>query len=247
MRVAICDDENCICSSLERFIKDCCSTLQVECEIDIFNTGEGFIKNLNRDDSYHLIFLDIELKKCVENVCNGIDVSNHIRNVLMNDSVQIVYVSGKNGYDRQLFSFCPFHFIAKPFDQSKISSVIEKYLRIYGDKNDIFHYKIGHDKYWIKLSDVLYFKSLDRKVYVKTNKDEDTFYGSLEKVREQIKGQGFLSPHKSYLVNYRYIKSFQLDLIILTNSVEIPIAKSKRKEIARAQIILENGGEYHVD
>ena len=242
IRFAICDDEEYICSSLERCIKECCSTMQIDCEIDIFNTGEGFIKNLDIDNSYHLIFLDIELKQC-----NGIDVSNHIRSVLHNESMQIAYVSGKNGYDRQLFTFRPFHFVDKPFDQSKISTVIEKYLRIFGNKSDIFHYKVGHDKFWVKLADVLYFKSMNRKVFIKNIDGDDEFYGSLEKVSEQIRGQGFLSPHKSFLVNYRYIKSFQLNIIVLTNGEEIPIAKSKRKEIARAQIVLENGGEYHVE
>lgn len=241
IRMAICDDEEYICSSLEKYIDQYCSSMQIDFEVDIFTSGESFIKNLNMDNSYHLIFLDIELKKC-----NGIDVSEHIRNVLHNESVQIAYVSGKSGYDRQLFTFRPFHFVDKPFNQGKISAVIEKYLRIYGNKNDIFYYKVGHDKYWEKLADILYFKGLGRKVLIKSISNDDEFYGSLENVREQLKGQGFLSPHKSFIVNYRYIKSFQLSIIVLTNGEEIPIAKTKRKEIAKAQIILENGGDYHV-
>lgn len=240
LRMAICDDEDQICSGLERYIKECCSTMQIECEIDIFNTGEGFIRNLDADNSYHLIFLDIELKGC-----NGIEVSNHIRNVLHNDSVQIAYVSGKNGYDRQLFTFRPFHFVDKPFNQGTITSVIEKYLRIYGNKGEIFHYKVRHDKFWVKIEDVIYFRSNDRKVTIKTRFNEDEFYGSIERVSEQVKGQGFLSPHKSYLVNYRYIRSFQKDSIILVDGTEIPIAKAKKKDIARVQILLENGGNNY--
>ncbi len=240
LRMAICDDEDQICSSLERYIKGCCSALQIECEIDIFNTGESFIRNLNADNSYHLIFLDIELKGC-----NGIEVSNHIRNVLHNESVQIAYVSGKNGYDRQLFTFRPFHFVDKPFDQTIITIVIEKYLHIYGNKGEIFCYKVRQDKYWVKVEDVMYFSSNDRKVTVVTKDNEDEFYGSIERVAEQVKGQGFLSPHKSYLVNYRYIRSFQKNYIILVDGTEIPIAKAKKKDIAKAQILFENGGNYY--
>ena len=242
LRIAVVDDEEYICSILDRYIRECCVALQMECEVDIFNTGERFIHHLGADNSYHLLFLDIELKQC-----SGIDVSTHIRNVMMDESLQIVYVSGKNGYDRQLFSFRPFGFVGKPFDQIQISEVIKKYIHIYGNKSDIFHYKVGHDKFWIKLSDVLYFKGLDRKVLIKRAKNEDVFYGSLEKVKEQVKGQGFLYPHKSYIVNYRYIRSFQLNVIILTNGEELPIAKSRQKEIAKAQIILERGGSYYVD
>ena len=163
LRVAICDDEEYICSALEKYVLQFCESMGIECETDIFTTGEGFIQNLDIDNSYHLIFLDIELSKC-----SGIDVSVHIRDVIGNESVQIAYVSGKNGYDRQLFAFRPFYFVDKPFDQNKIGAVIQKYLRIYGNKNSIFHYKIGHDNYWINLNEVLYFQSMDRKVIIKS-------------------------------------------------------------------------------
>ena len=236
LRFAICDDEEYICSRLEEYINTYCDSKMIESEVDIFNTGESFISFLNNDNRYHIIFLDIELKKC-----NGIDVSKHIRNIICNEAVQIVYVSGKEGYDRQLFTFRPFCFIEKPFDYNKIAYVVGKYLRIYGDNNDIFHYKVGHDTFWIKLGDILYFKSIDRKIMIKTLNGDDSFYGALEKVEEQLRKHGFLSPHKSYLVNYRFIRSFRSDMIILTNNEEIPVAKSKRKEIAKAQIAIENG------
>lgn len=236
LRFAICDDEEGICSRLEEYINTYCNSKMIKSEIDIFNSGESFIRFLKNDNRYHIIFLDIELKNC-----NGIDVSEHIRNVIGNETVQIVYVSGKAGYDRQLFTYRPFYFVDKPFDYDKISYVINKYLHIYGDGNNIFHYKVGHDTFWIKLDEILYFKSIDRKIMIKTSSEEDNFYGSLEKIEEQLKKNGFLSPHKSYLVNYRFIRSFRSDMIILTNNEEIPVAKSKRKEIAKAQIAIENG------
>lgn len=104
---------------------------------------------------YNIFFLDIELN----NGCSGIDVSECIRNEIKDESAQIVYVSGKTEYDRQLFAYRPFSFIANPFDINNIRTTIEKYIRIYGDKNELFCYKCGHDTYWINLSSVLYFKS----------------------------------------------------------------------------------------
>ena len=238
IRVAVIDDEDAVCSRLEKYIHECSTAMHIAVEVDIFTSGENFISHLNANDCYNLIFLDIELKQC-----SGIDVSEHIRSVLHNESVQIAYVSGKNGYDRQLFAFRPFHFVDKPFDRSKIAAVLEKYLRIYGTKSDIFHYKVGHDVYWVKLSDVLFFRSLDRKVMIRTITGTDEFYGSLEKISVQLQGQGFLFPHKSYIVNYRFVKSFQFDTIQMINNEEIPIAKTKRRELAKAQILLESGGE----
>ena len=177
MKIAICDDENVVCSLLEKYLEQILNGLQIEFEIDVFNTGESFIRHLNSENTYTLIFLDIELNRC-----SGIDVSKYIRDTLHNDLVQIIFVSGKNGYDRQLFEFHPFYFIEKPFEIEKISFIIEKYLRIYGNHGDIFHYKYGHDTFWIKLSNIVYFKSIDRKVRIKTVSGIEEFYGSIEKI-----------------------------------------------------------------
>lgn len=238
IRIAICDDEEIVCSNLEKNIVNACVFLHIECEVDIYDSGEAIINKLSADNKYNLFFLDIEMKKI-----NGIDVSNYIRNKLNDESAQIIFVSGKNGYDRQLFAFRPFAFVEKPFDQDTIISTVEKYMRIYGNKNDLFHYKYGRDIYWAKMSNILYFKSNRRKIKIKCLTEEDEFYSSIEKVKEQVQGQGFISPHKSYLVNYRFIRSFQPDVIVMTNGEKIPIAKAKRNEIAKLQISFEIGGD----
>ena len=59
---------------------------------------------------------------------------------------------------------------------------------------------------------------------------------------EQLNSHGFISPHKSYLVNYRFIKAFYADTIIMVNGDEIPISKGKRDEISKLQLKFENGG-----
>lgn len=237
LRIAVCDDEDTVCSAIERYIQDACTALSIESEIDIFTTGTGFTRYLGTNERYNIIFLDIELDEY-----SGIDVSNYIRNVLNDETTQIVYITGKTEYDRQLFTFRPFEFLAKPLSTVHIFDTIKKYQRIYGSKNDLFHYKYGHDTYWVNLNEIMYFKSIDRKVLIKKTSSDDEFYAKLESIKEQLQDCGFISPHKSYLLNYRYIQSFRPDCIIMTNGEEIPIAKGRKKEIAYLQLMLENGG-----
>lgn len=237
LRIAICDDEDVICSALEVFINQACKSIHIEAEIDIFTTGTGIIKHLTNGSRYNIFFLDIELDEET-----GIDVSECIRNQINDESAQIIYVSGKNEYDRQLFAFRPFSFIAKPFDASVIYSTLDKYMRIYGGKNDLFHYKIGHDTFWMDLSNVLYFKSNRKLINIISLSEIDKYYGTMSELLDQLNTKGFISPHKSYLVNYRFIKVFQPDAIIMVNGDEIPIAKGKRDEISKLQLHFENGG-----
>ena len=125
-------------------------------ERQLHNSGECIANKLQNNESYHLIFLDIELKQC-----SGIDVGNFIRNQLMDESTQIVFFSGKDGYDRQLFEFRPLGFIEKPLTLKKVTGIVEKYLRIYGASSELFTYKFNRDVFCVKLCEILYFKSME--------------------------------------------------------------------------------------
>ena len=237
LRIAVCDDEEAVCTTLENYINKACDDIRIESEIDLFSSGSILKKHLRDGSIYNIFFLDIELQDDT-----GIAISDCIRNEVRDESAQIVYVSGKNKYDRQLFAFRPFSFIEKPFDADIIRTTLEKYVRIYGDKNDLFHYKYGHDTFWVNLSTILYFKSNRKLVNIITLSAKDAFYGTIGSITEQLSSHGFISPHKSYLVNYRFIKAFQSNAIIMVNGDEIPIAKGKRDEISKLQLRYENGG-----
>lgn len=89
----------------------------------------------------------------------------------------------------------------------------------------------------------MYFESVDRQVKIKTLVGEAYFYGAIQDVAERVKNRAFFIPHKSYLVNYGFVKSFHPDCMYLVNSERIPVAKGKRKEVAKMQLKLENGGK----
>ena len=237
LRIALCDDEVSVCTELESYIMKVCNDINIESEIDIFFSGSSLKKQLIEGNIYNIFFLDIEL-----NDESGIKISECIRNEINDESAQIIFVSGKTEYDRQLFAFRPFSFIEKPFEIEVIRTTLEKYMRIYGSKNDLFHYKFGHDTHWISLNSVLYFKSNRKLISIVTTSNIDEYYGTMNSLIEQLSSQGFISPHKSFLINYRFIKAYRADSIIMVNGDKIPIAKGKRDEISKLQLHFENGG-----
>lgn len=234
LKIAIVDDEYAVAAQTERRMAEICKELMLEVQIELFGSGEEAIRFMKKTSGYHIVFLDIEMGDC-----SGIDVSRYIRNILQDEAVQLVYVTGKSGYDRQLFEFRPFGFIEKPATTEKMREVLAKYVRIFGEKQEMFEYKAGHGTYFVRVSDILYFESVGRKVRIKTSSGEVFFYGTIQQVWEQMKDRGFFVPHKSYLVNYRCIKSFHPDCLYIVNDERIPIAKGKRQEVARLQLRME--------
>lgn len=236
-KIAVIDDEEAVAAQTERYLISAREELKLEAEVDVINSGEEVIDLLKGGKCYHLMFVDIEM-----GTCSGIEISRFIRDTLQDEVTQIVYVTGKNEYDRQLFEFRPFGFIEKPASVPKIREILSKYVRIYGDTQDVFEYKSGHSTYFVKLSDILYFESIDRKVKIRMLKEENIFYGSLRELFEQLENKGFIMPHKSYIVNYCFVKAFRPDCLYLVNDERIPVAKGKRKEVALMQMKMENGG-----
>lgn len=237
LRFAVVDDEINVAGQTEQCILSVCGKIELNALVDVFCSGEEILNKLKNGTCFHIIFLDIEM-----GACSGIEVSRYLRDCLLDEMTQIVYVSGKNCYDRQLFEFRPFYFLEKPVDDEKMSNLLKKYVRIYGEHQDLFEYKAGYDTHFVKINEILYFESLDRKIKIKTTQGEEIFYGSIQKVAEELSEKGFFMPHKSFLVNYRFLKMFGKDDLLLVNGAHIPVAKGKRKEIAKVLIRMENGG-----
>ncbi len=237
IRIAICDDENAVCSTIEKMLFKAAMELSLQIQTDVYYTGERLCERLESGEYYDIIFLDIELE-CK----NGVEVGRFIREKLVNDTVQIAYVSGKTHYAMELFKISPIDFLVKPIEYPQLYDVMSKLARIKKIYADVFSYKVGHDTYNEKIQNILYFKSEDRKVIIVTFDKIDEFYGSLDDVYQQLKDFGFVSIHRSYLINYNNVKLFKYDSLTMLNGEELKISQSKRKYLRDFQIKLEIEG-----
>lgn len=231
---AICDDENNVCSAIEKMLFRASKELNLPLQTDVYYTGERLCERLEAGEYYDIIFLDIELE-----FKNGVEVGHFIRQKLVNDTVQIAYISGKTHYAMELFKISPIDFLVKPVKYDQLYDVMSKLARIKKIYADTFSYKIGCDTYNEKIKNILYFESNDRKVTIFTFKNTSEFYGSLDDIYQQIKNFGFVIIHRSYLINYNNVKSFKYDSVTMLNGKELKISQSKRKYLRDLQVSLE--------
>ncbi len=234
-RIAICDDEQVICSQIERIVLNYYGIkTSHSIEVDVYFSGEELYRYLKDGTYYDMIFLDIELRKL-----NGIDVGRKIRNDLKNEAVLIVYVSGRDSYAMDLFEVRPMHYLVKPITPEKILTVLDKGIELSNKICHAFQYKQGHSAKKIELKNILYFESLDRKVRMITTEGVEIFYGSLSKILIQLERYGFFSCHKSYLVNYHHVTKFEYDKLHMKNGMTLSISQPKRKSVRAMQLGIE--------
>ena len=229
--IAICDDETTIGAELERALIDILNRTQTEHNIDVFFSGEELYQHMEKGSHYDLIFLDIEFAK---NEINGVEVGRLIRDAQQNNLVSIVYMSWVKDYAFDLFDVRPLNFLIKPLEPSLIEKTIRTYLKIAGLWSGEFSYSIGRDTFKVKVKDIVYLESRDKKLIIYfANGSTAGFYGAIKEVyREQLKKFDFLFIHAAYVVNFDYISAIRYDRVFLADSATpIPISQGRRNEI----------------
>lgn len=229
--IAVCDDDKEVCLEIEDALMKYSKQYCIKLSVDVFYNGESLLKYIEKGNNYDLLYLDIEMGPV-----NGIEVGRQLRKVHKNYSIEIVYISANDGYDRQLFEVQPMHFIAKPIDASVVIQdldlAIERGQRLGG----FFKYKKGYDTYKVPVNDIIYFESLNREIKMVTTKGEELFYSSLSEVMLNVAKYQFLQIHRSYLINYNHVNILRYAEVVMSNGTILPISKSKREAFRNLQI-----------
>lgn len=225
LRIAICDDNNSICSEIEKIILNYQKYSCVKFDINVFYTGEALINFIKNENDFDLIFLDIEL-----GTTTGIEVGSKIRQEFDDHISKIVFITSKNGYESQLFDIQPLNFLRKPIDPQKLQKCLDLTIKLLGRENKTFEYKKDYDVVKVKIKDILYFEKEGRKTKIVTTFCEDFFNETILSIQNRVP-QIFIEPHGSFLVNFEKIIRLQKDYLIMTNNKEIPVSQRSLKNI----------------
>jgi DNA-binding LytR/AlgR family response regulator len=225
LNIAICDDDQYICSEIEEIILNYEETSIIEMNIEVFYTGENLINFLKNEYYFDLIFLDIEL-----GATTGIEVASKIRNEFDDYISKIVFITSKDGYEQQLFQMQPLNFIKKPINSNKLEKCIQLAIKLLEIDNKIFYYKKGCDVIKVNIKDILYFESKGKKIKIITYEGNDYFYGSLKNIEGKLP-KSFIKPHNSFLINFSKVKCLKSKLILMENGHEISVSQRKLKSV----------------
>lgn len=223
-KIAICDDNEAVCKEIEEILENFLLAEQIACVIDSFKTGEELLKELEYEEGYDLIYLDIELEEV-----NGVAVGRYIREKMYDDFTQIAFVSAKTSYAMELFQVRPITFLVKPLKPDEVAGVLKKTLELQGRQTGIFSYKISKSENKVPYKDIMYFSSDAKKIIIHKMNSEDYFYGKLSDLR--LPSADFIQIHKSFIVNKQFVTRFKFDSIILSNGEELPISRAYRKNV----------------
>ena len=227
-KIAICDDENDVCSVLEEHVMQYYRENFESCEIEIWNDSTTICQQIEAFNP-DILFLDIELPSN-----NGVYVGKYIRDVLKNEIMDIVFISHNTSYAMELFQLHPFDFLVKPIDKEWLFSTLSRIDELETVKKKKFHYTYKQTNYYVPYVDILYFMSTNKTVNIYLANGEIRVYnGKLRDIIESLPW-GFVCIGKSYIINMRYLSSWKSGWVTMENGTALPISQSRRESFKKA-------------
>lgn len=225
MKIAICDDEINFQKELQKELEKYYGVLEVE--IEVFNYGNDFLERFdNNPMDFQIIFMDIEMPGL-----NGLDVSKRIREV--NQSVPIIFLTSHTELAMDGYEVDAFRFLDKPLRMEKLADTLSAFdkLRLLDSKIEL---QDGERILLVEWKEIQYVQSENVYINVYLENDRYLIRKKLSEMEEQMPKQIFYKPHRSYLVNLRFMKSFDGKKILMNNGVEIPLSRGKQNELKTA-------------
>lgn len=215
MIFAICDDNRdasaYIADALKQRYGGSISTVE-------FDSAEGLASYITDGNIPNCIFMDIVLGDD-----NGIDELRKLVNYLRD--IPVIFFTGFTEYCQDIFiDFTPFGLLTKPIDEKKLFYYSDKIVALCDDMNLSFMVSIGKKRTVLKNSKVMYVESDKRKLIYHTVNGDYEEYIKMDAALEKLRA-GFIRCHKSFAVNYRYIKSIDKTRIVLQNGTEICVSR----------------------
>ena len=231
-RVALCDDEE----KQRELVKNILITLSIksniEFEFELFDSGEQLVSHYeNNETPFHILILDVEMSGI-----NGIQTAQMIRN-LKNLDEQIIFLTSYPEYMVESFDVMTFQYLIKPIAPHILEEKVIKLCQYFQalDKKWMI-IKSAYEEVVLRYDDIIAIeaaKSLTIKSKLNFITTGQTYEskGIISDYALALKEFNFLQIHRSIIINLIHVKKFASGVVLMSNGVELPIGRSKVKEV----------------
>lgn len=234
LKIAICENDNIQRKNIVNMAEKYLNAIDIKYNILDFISGEVLLSSMNKFDIY---FLDIKM----ENI-SGIDTAKRIR--MEHENAIIIFITGFKDYVFEAFDVNAFHYIVKPIDENKFKEILYSAIRSRSKKDKFLIATTNCSSYKIFFNDIMYIESNQRKVKIHTTYDVIEYYYKISDLENELLEDNFYRCHKSYIVNLKYVQSFDNALITLKNLEKVYVSKYKLTDFSKAFMYYLKNEEY---
>lgn len=206
MRILFCDDDPQISLQLQKLVLSYFQQIGVKTpDCAAYTSGEALLQAESRAD---IAFLDVEMPGI-----SGIYVGARLKE--RNPYIKIIILTSYADYLDEAMRFQVFRYLSKPVDKNRLFRNL---------KDALYQYNMDTREYPIETADAIYIRRAEEIVCVEATSRKTLVYTSdqtfsctknMEYWRKNLTLPCFYCPHRSYIVNMRFISSISKDSIFL--------------------------------
>lgn len=179
---------------------------------------------------------------CVD-ICGngGIDYAKKVRSTNKDMSILLIVDLSLSPATYIIPSIMAASLLIRPFDRAAVKNVLDTVLKDYceyfeqedGGKSFVVETREG--KRLVPYSGIAYFESRNKKIFLGTDNEEYSFYGTLDNLEETLDDR-FIRCHRSFIAAKKRISKIVLskNIVVLDNGCEIPLSRSYKGKVKEA-------------
>lgn len=226
-KVFIVEDEPLIADDIEATLDEL--GFEVTGQADSYEDAIAGINQTSPD----LVLLDIN----ISGTKDGVDLAGYI-----NEHFRLPFVFLTSYYDQSTLDRVkltnPYGFIVKPFDEGDLKSNIDLALFRYAQTAktgkavaaDKVFVRQNQDLISIEIKNILLVEAYDNYSYIQTNTEKYLISHTLKSIEEKLPSTEFLRVHRSYLINFSYIRCISEGHVYIDQH-RVPIGKAFKQEL----------------
>lgn len=223
LTIAICDDNENQIKEMRRLLSEWSADKPFALDIDEYISAESFLFSYP-DKPCDLLLLDIEMDRL-----NGMELAKRLRS--NGDMLPIIFITGYSDYIAEGYDVEALHYLLKPVAKEKLFAVLDKYVEKRSVKADELIFETANGATHISADRITYIEAFGRKTAVHLS--DDRIIDCMVSISRfsAMRLNGFVSPHRSYIVNLRFMRSIGKTEIALDNGTIIPLSRRLYKDV----------------
>lgn len=222
MNIAICDDEKIYRDEIEHLVDEYFADKNSDYECRQYSCGNELAQD---EQVYDIVFLDIEMEEM-----SGIETAKALN--WKNRHTVIFIITAYHKYLDDAMDLNVFRYIDKPIDKERFFKGLEKAITLINN-NDLTFKTVDNELITISKNDIICVEVMKKKVTVSTVSGDFVAREKMDFFRNNLTASYFAIPHKSYIVNFNFVRKFKRDEIELNGNRIVAIAPKKQSEIKK--------------
>lgn len=169
--------------------------------------------------------LDVEIPEI-----SGIEFAKALRK--NNENILICFITSHSQFAINGYEVSAIDYILKPVNPNRFNRTLDKIAGVLQKNlNNVIRLKASNGYYTINTKSIIYIEANKHNCIFHMIDEDKQINIPISEVEQFLVNHDLYRVHRSYIVNLKYIGSFNRPFIKLTNGDSVPVGRSKIKEV----------------